>query len=66
MRLLEFTLGCLGLRVHAASLGSYLRRGSDRLPSGQALKNALGILHRVNMPVVCANNSILDSSNDSI
>ena len=44
--------GLRRVRVHAAGLGEDLGCGGDGLPSGQALNNALGILDRVNMPVV--------------
>src|ERR1700724_458901 len=39
-------------RVHAASLGNDLRRGRNRPPSRQPLKNALGILDRGDVTVV--------------
>src|SRR5262249_51746723 len=38
-------------RVHAAGLRGDLGRGSDRLPSGHALENALGILDRIDVAV---------------
>lgn len=47
---LDFAALSFAVRVHAASLGSDLRRGNNRLPSGQALENALGILDQAHEP----------------